>query len=117
MQLFRIGIKLKETDKRKNASVWRYVIMATTLDEAKTLAVAAWVDPERYTYQTKTLDRIAQVFGHAMGTVAYGCDNYGERDKTEHLETVPSLEAVRAARAVIDAFEQAHEEPEAVAAS
>lgn len=110
MQLFRIGIKVKETDKRKNAMVTRYVVMATTLDEAKVLAVAEWVDPDRYDYKTKTLDKIASVFGHAMGTLAYYADNYGEKDRSEHPESVPSLEAVLAAQRTLEAFEQAHEE-------
>ena len=110
--LFRIAIQLKETDKRKNATVYRYVVLATTLDEAKTLAVAAQVDRERAEYHHHRLENIAAVWGHAMHTLACNCDIYGEKDKTEKPDTVPTVEAVRAARQQLEAFEQAHEEVE-----
>jgi hypothetical protein len=107
MQLFRISVKMKETDKRKNAVVWRYVVMAETLETAKTLATAERVG--RVDSPLYRLSDIASVGGHAMGTLAYGCDNYGEKDKTERPETVPTLDEVRLARQVLDAFEKAHE--------
>jgi hypothetical protein len=108
MMMFRISVKMKEADKRKNATVWRYVVMAETLDEAKALAVAERVGPVDCTRR----DDIAAVWGHPMPTLAYNADNYGEKDRSEKLETVPTPDAVRAARAALDAFERAHEPPD-----
>jgi hypothetical protein len=111
-QLFRIAIRRKETDKRKNATVYHYVVMATTLEEAKTLAVAKWVDPPEYDYRTNDLDKIAAVSGNAMETLVYNSDIRGSSTKGELPETLPTAEAVEAARAVLAAFEAAYAEPE-----
>jgi hypothetical protein len=103
---------MKETDKRKPSIVWRYVVMAETLDEAKVLAVAERTgDPDTKWYRDRLTD-IAAVWGHPMSTLAYGADNYGEKDRSEKPETVPSLDAVRAAYATLKAFETAHEPPD-----
>lgn len=113
MMMFRISVKMKETDKRKNATVWRYLVMAETLDEAKTLAVAARVNPDPTPgFYHERLEHIAAVWGHPMPTLAYNADNYGEKDCSEKPETVPSLDAVRAAYATLKAYEEAHEPPD-----
>ena len=112
MQMFRIAIRVKETDKRKNATVYRFVVLAESLNEAKTLAAAKWVDPPDYDYRTHDLDKIAAITGHAMNVLAYNADIYGEKDKAEYPETVPTREAIELARAKAAAFEAAHEDDE-----
>jgi len=112
--LFRISIKTKETDKRKNATVFRYVVAALSLDEAKVLAVAKWMDRELDEndlkakfprIRTHTLDKIAEVYGHGMDTLVYNCDIQGDKDHSEQPDTVPALSHVRAARARLDAMD------------
>lgn len=113
-QLFRIAVKMKETDKRKNAIVWRYVVMAETLDEAKALAMGARLSPEDSEYGSTRWEHVAHVWGHPMSTLAYGCDNYSEKDKTEHPDTVPPLAVVREAQRRLNRYEKEHEDPEDV---
>jgi hypothetical protein len=108
MMMYRISVRSKEPDKRKNATVRRYVVMATSLAEAKALACAAWID--RGEYKTHTRDKIAAVTGTSMGILAYNADIYGDKDKTDQPDTIPSEDAITKALALADAFEKAHED-------
>lgn len=112
-QLFRVSIRLKEPDKRKNASVFHYVVMAETLDGAKALAVAKWVDPAEY-YSTHRLENIAAVKGTAMETLVYNSDIRSSKDKSVEPETVPDAVTVATARALVESFERAHETADVV---
>jgi hypothetical protein len=106
LRLYRIAVQMKESDRRTNAVVWRYVVLATSLPQAKAIAVATRTDSG---YQW---DDVGRVYGHVLESCAYQCDNYGEKDRAPRPETVPSREEVEAARLVQRAYEAAHAEPE-----
>lgn len=97
--LYRIGIRLKETDKRKNATCYEYVVLAHTLVEAKAIAVAAHapVDAELHRHR---MNEIAAVGGYAMGVV-YNSDIYSSRTRDVLPETLPSAEQIAWAREYI----------------
>lgn len=105
-RLYRIAVREKQPDGRKNASCWEYVCLATTLEGAKAMAVA-----EHTRAAPDGVEHIAAVGGHAMGLV-YNSDIYGSKRKEDKPETLPDPQNVMAARALLDAYDRAHPEPE-----
>jgi len=94
--LFRVAVREKETDKRKNATCHEYVVLATDLEDAKALAVAEFT---RYDDGPR-MEKIAAVGGHQMRRI-YQSDIYGSRKRDNLPETLPSSDAIARARAVL----------------
>jgi hypothetical protein len=110
-RLHRIAIRMIEPDKRRTPIVYRYVVMADSLADAKVLAVADWHDREGTDYPSHTLKRIAAVEGHHMDRPLYHCDSYGDRNRTLAPETIPTLAAVRGAQDLLATFDTDEEDP------
>lgn len=101
-QLFRISVREKERDKRKNSLCREYVVLTNSLEAAKALAMAEY-DPDDV-----KRDQVAAVGGYGMGTLVYNSDIFSSKKKEELPATLPDPALVQQARELHAQFKADH---------